>query len=329
MHCWSHETAGGSDRIAGPGINHFDPKTRLALCLRCEKAAEINSEKIRIKGLPAAGYFHPDLPAHTQICDSAAEQWMLSAGNQAHEILQGLTDRGIASLILAADASRCPRFHKAAITSYRGTVELSNLEPVRLLSAFRRLEVTSKSPLNVHGVLMRMYDLGVLLMGDSGVGKSELALELLSRGHQLVSDDAVELRHIGHRCLLGSSPELLAGFVEARGLGILDAGALFGRQAIAPPARIDLVFELYERPVTLKNVPPDVRLHGLRSVREFLGEPIPVISLSRRLGHNLAVLVEAGCRDHWLRLAGYHADACFIKKQQYRIDSGIDQHPPD
>lgn len=327
MHCWLPETKGGNGHPTGSGIRHFDSKTRLALHLRCQKPAEIDAKQAWTPTLPSVGYFHPTLSAHIQICDSAADQWTLSAGNQAHAILEKLVDRGIMTLILAADAARCRRFKKVATASYRGTIEISSLGPARLLSNLRQRDLIRKKPLNVHGVLMKMYGLGVLLVGHSGVGKSELALELLSRGHQLVSDDAVELRHVGRGCLLGSSPELLAGFIEARGLGILDAGALFGRQAVASPVRIDLVFELYERPPTVHPTPTDVRLHGLRSARQLLGEFIPVISLSRRLGHNLAVLVEAGCRDHWLRLAGYHADACFIKKQQCRIDSGVDRRP--
>lgn len=330
MHYWLPEESSGSGEPTAASACPLDSKTRLSLQLRCQKPGEPVARQTGVVTLPLAGYFHPRLPTHIQICDSAAEQWAVCIGQQqAHEVLETFRERGVTTLILAADATRCLQFHRMAEASYRGTIEISSLGPTQLITSLRRLQLARQDTLNVHGVLMKMHGLGVLLAGQSGVGKSELALELLSRGHQLVSDDAVELRRVGRGCLLGSSPELLAGFIEARGLGILDARALFGKDAIAPPTRVDLIIELYERPTPLRAAQADARLHGLRTTRNFLGESIPVISLSRRLGHNLAVLAEAGCRDHWLRVAGYHADMCFIKKQQSRIDFGVDRRRPD
>jgi serine kinase of HPr protein (carbohydrate metabolism regulator) len=164
----------------------------------------------------------------------------------------------------------------------------------------------------LHGVFLKVFAQGVLLTGASGVGKSELALELLARGHRLVADDAAELRRRGAR-VHGHCPPLLRGFLEARSLGILNIERLYGRRALAASAPLDLIIEL--------DTPPAEAAHGLerlsgrRDTREVLGVTVTVISIPIRLGHNLAVLVEAACRDHVLRQRGYRADADLAVRQ--------------
>ena len=161
-----------------------------------------------------------------------------------------------------------------------------------------------------------MLDLGVLLTGASGVGKSELALELLARGHRLVADDATEFRRQGLQ-LIGHCPPLLRGFLEARSLGILNIRKQHGARAIAPDTPLDLIIEL--------DAPREASTHGLerltgsRSERDLLGLPVAQISIPIRLGHNLAVLVEAACRDHKLRQRGYRADDDLAARQLQAI----------
>lgn len=167
--------------------------------------------------------------------------------------------------------------------------------------------------LTLHGVFMRVDGLGVLLTGASGVGKSELALELLNRGHQLVADDAADFGLSATGRLLGRCPPLLRGFLEARSLGILNVRRLYGKRAIAPPTPLDLVIAL-----DAPGPSPDVgleRLTGRRSERDILGKRVPEISIPIRLGHNLAVLVEAACRDLKLRRRGYRADEDLSHRQ--------------
>lgn len=167
------------------------------------------------------------------------------------------------------------------------------------------------APLTLHGVLMHIHGLGVLITGASGVGKSELALELLARGHKLVADDAAELRRTGRR-LSGHCPALLAGFLEARSLGILNIRKLYGARAVRRRCAIDLVIELDPPRPTESGLE---RLTGRRGTRTLLGVEVPEISIPIRLGHNLAVLVEAACRDLKLRRRGYHADEDLAQRQ--------------
>ncbi|MDR3418216.1 MAG: hypothetical protein P4L83_18745 [Nevskia sp.] len=154
----------------------------------------------------------------------------------------------------------------------------------------------------------------MFLRGASGAGKSELALELLSRGHKLVADDVVEWQRSAEQ-VLGRCPALLEGFIEVRGLGILNARALYGEAAVIAQAALDLVIDLGQR----AEGTPDERLGGSRTCFQVLGVTVPEISLPRRVGHNLAVLVEAACRDHRLRLAGYRADEDLVRRQLKQI----------
>lgn len=152
----------------------------------------------------------------------------------------------------------------------------------------------------------------MFLRGASGAGKSELALDLVARGHQLIADDAVEWRRGARGTVIGHCPPLLRDLVEIRGLGILNVRKLYGTAAVARSARLDLVIDLGP-------VGPDraqQRLHGRRGAYPLLGAELPEISLRRRVGHNLAVLVEAACRDHRLRLAGYRADEDLVERQR-------------
>ncbi|MGH8540090.1 MAG: hypothetical protein ACRETW_06235 [Stenotrophobium sp.] len=169
----------------------------------------------------------------------------------------------------------------------------------------------------LHGVFMEIFDLGVLLSGPSGVGKSELALELLGRGHRLVADDAAEFTRDTDGVLHGRCPPLLSGFLEARSLGILNVREMFGAHCLRDARRLDLVIRLEFRHEMQARALE--RLEGRRSQISVLGAELPEISIPIRLGHNLAVLVEAACRDQKLRQSGYRADEDFAARQLQAI----------
>lgn len=162
---------------------------------------------------------------------------------------------------------------------------------------------------------MQVHGLGVLIIGHSGVGKSELALELLTRGHQLVADDATEFIRRGAG-LEGRCPPLLNGFMEARSLGILNVRRMFGARAVRARHPLHLIVELEFRASALKRVPDALeRISGRRQPRKLLGAEVEQITVPIRLGHNLAVLVEAACRDFVQRRRGYRADEDFTRRQ--------------
>lgn len=182
---------------------------------------------------------------------------------------------------------------------------------------------TSRESITLHGVFVRVHGVGVLLSGASSVGKSELALELLTRGHQLVADDAVDFS-LRRNLVIGRAPRLLRGFMEARSLGVLNIRRLYGPQALASHAQLDLVIRL-EAPRTERDSGLE-RLSGRRNECVVLGMTLPEITIAIRLGHNLAALVEAACLDLQLRQQGYRADddlsarqAREIRRQELRI----------
>jgi len=170
--------------------------------------------------------------------------------------------------------------------------------------------------ITLHGVFMEVMGTGVLITGDSSVGKSELALELITRGHRLIADDAPEFARITPDTLLGSCPEMLRDFLEVRGLGILNVRAMFGASAIKENRNLRLIIILQE----IEDAGQIDRLHGSRRMRNIQGIDIPEITLPVAPGRNLAVLLEAAVRNHILISNGYDASQSFIERQKERLE---------
>lgn len=170
----------------------------------------------------------------------------------------------------------------------------------------------------LHGVFLEVLGMGVLLTGHSAVGKSELALELITRGHRLVADDAPEFRRIAPDIVAGSCPPLLREFLEVRGLGILDIRAMFGDSSIANSMYLQLIVHL--KRMKLQEIADMERLHVAGQNRIVLGVEIPQITVPVAPGRNLAILVETAVRNHMLRLKGYDAAEVFIERQRKAIE---------
>ena len=170
----------------------------------------------------------------------------------------------------------------------------------------------------LHGVFMEVMDCGVLLRGAARVGKSELALELIVRGHCLIADDVARFRWEAPGILVGGCPALLCDFLEVRGLGIINVRAMFGDRCIKKEKQLTLIVHLLacreEEGMERVN-----RIHGDRQSQRFMGVEIPQITLPVAPGRNLAVLVEAAVRDYQLRQHGYNAASDFIERQRQQI----------
>ncbi|MGB5396641.1 MAG: HPr(Ser) kinase/phosphatase [Gammaproteobacteria bacterium] len=171
----------------------------------------------------------------------------------------------------------------------------------------------------VHGVFMEVLGTGVLITGESSVGKSELALELISRGHRLVADDAPVFTRIGPDVLDGSSPTLLQDFMEVRGLGVINIREMYGDNALKNNKYLRLVIQL--KRLSQNDREKLDRLHGNRNLRDILGVEIPVILIPVAPGRNLAVLVEAAVRNHILRDSGHDATEQLIELHQQAINN--------
>lgn len=157
--------------------------------------------------------------------------------------------------------------------------------------------------ITIHGVLVDVYGEGLLIMGESGIGKSEAALELVRRGHRLVTDDVVELRKINEHMLIGTSPDITRYFIELRGIGIIDVKSLFGVECVKEKQQIDLVIKLED----WKKDNEYDRLGLEEEYTEFLGNKIVCHSLPIRPGRNLAVICETAAVNHRQKKMGYNA----------------------
>ena len=167
----------------------------------------------------------------------------------------------------------------------------------------RWLKVELAPRISIHGVLVDIYGEGVLITGESGIGKSEVALELIHRGHRLVSDDVVEIKKVSDATLIGTAPDITRHFIELRGIGIIDAKALFGVESVKNTQSIDLVIKLEE---WSRDKEYD-RLGLKEEYTEILGNKVVCHSLPIRPGRNLAVIVESAAVNHRQKKMGYNA----------------------
>ena len=172
--------------------------------------------------------------------------------------------------------------------------------------------------ITIHGVLVDVYGEGVLITGESGIGKSEAALELIRRGHRLVTDDVVEIRKINEHTLVGTSPEITRHFIELRGIGIIDVKTLYGVECVKEKQNIDLVIKLEE---WHKEAEYD-RLGLGENYIEFLGNKVVCHSLPIRPGRNLAVIVETAAVNHRQKKMGYNAAQELYRRVQENLTRG-------
>ena len=169
--------------------------------------------------------------------------------------------------------------------------------------------------ITVHGVLVDVYGEGVMITGESGIGKSEAALELIRRGHRLVPDDVVEIRKINEHTLMGTSPEITRHFIELRGIGIIDVKTLYGVECVKEKQQIDLVIKLED----WKKEADYDRLGLEEEYAEYLGNKVVCHSLPIRPGRNLAVIVETAAVNHRQKKMGYNAAQELYRRVQANL----------
>lgn len=260
----------------------------------------IHPDRIHVFGLSELGY--------TQRLDTARREALFDELIAGHPPAVVLAD-GIeppAGLIERAD---------------RGGVPLMTcpLPSARVIETLRMsLAKTVAKSCSIHGVLMDVLGMGVLISGESGLGKSELALELISRGHGLVADDVVELARIAPHAIEGRCPALLQNLLEVRGLGLLDIRTIFGESAVRRKLKLSLIVHLVRRS-TLDDEHQRMPLEALS--QDVLGLPISKVVIPVAAGRNLAVLTEAAVRSTILQLRGFDTTAEFVARQRALIES--------
>lgn len=287
------------------------------LCGRLEAFISVTEERIWPADL--VGHLNLIHPDRVQIIGGAELAWARRSTREkvAHQFAEILAARPPAVII--ADHCEVPnlllRQCEAANVAMLTTPQpsASVIDQLRLYLSRQLAEKVS-----LHGVFMDVLGLGVFITGDSGAGKSELAVELISRGHGLVADDIVEFSRIAPTVLEGRCPELLRNFIEVRGLGILNIRTIFGETACRRKMRLKLIVHLQRR---IPGVDDPLRLSVEQESEDILGVSIRRVVVPVAAGRNIAVLLEAAVRSTILQLRGIDSTAEFIENQQQAMNA--------
>lgn len=261
-----------------------------------------------------AGYLNTIYPNKVQILGTEELEWLDALeARQRWETIEKIIQARPLALVITKNLP-CPEDLREAAEESQTPLWVSPRRGHELLNHLSyHLARTLAPRVTLHGVFMEIYSIGVLITGEAGSGKSELALELLSRGHRLVADDAPEFTQIAPDVLDGTCPELLQDLLEVRGLGVLDIREMFGDTAIKRNKYLRLIVHL-TKPMTEPAPNGYERLTGDSGTRHVLDLDVPLITLPVMPGRNLAVLTEAATRLHILRSKGVDPAAMFIAR---------------
>jgi HPr kinase/phosphorylase len=253
---------------------------------------------------------------HLQALDSVTRQ----------KTLHRLAASDMACLVVAGD-ERVPDYLSTHADLMHVALFATPLDSVELMWMLRPyLARVLADSAAMHGVFLDVLGMGVMLTGESGVGKSELALELISRGSGLIADDVIELYHIAPETLEGRCPALLRDFLEVRGLGVLNIRSIFGEAALRPRKSLKLIVHL-EKPAGGDTHYVE-RLPLKPGFQEILGVSVGKVTIPVAAGRNLAVLVEAAVRNRVLQLRGIDSTSEFIARQAQELNGGGESDMP-
>jgi HPr kinase/phosphorylase len=276
----------------------------------CDDIDIITSEVNR-PGLALTGYFTDFEKDRLQLMGNAEHGYLESLTPDDRKAkVDALFSRKFPALIICQGIEAIPEITESA-KKYEIPL-LGTEEPTSnvMSSVISLLSVKLAPQVTRHGVLVEVYGEGILMLGESGVGKSEAAMELLKRGHRLVADDAVEIKRVSNRTLVGTSPEIIRHLIELRGIGIVDVRQIFGMGAVKESEKIDLV-------LSLENWSQDTKYDrfGLEYEQyDILGLQVPMITIPIKPGRNLAVIIEVAAMNNRLKRLGYNAAAELNKR---------------
>ncbi len=272
---------------------------------------QITTPEVMRPGLALAGFFEIFDSGRVQIIGNAERRYLesLDAEIRRQHILDYINADPIA-VIYSTSGEVFPDMMEAA--QARGVPLLRSKENTSPLMAaiISSLNNHLAPRITRHGVLVEVYGEGLLLLGDSGVGKSETAIELVKRGHRLIADDAVEIKRVSDKTLVGTAPEIIRHYVELRGIGIVDVRRLFGMGAVKMTERIDLIINL-ENWVQGKMYD---RLGLDEETTDILGLKIPSITIPVKPGRNLAIILEIAAMNNRQKKMGYNTAEEFNRK---------------
>lgn len=285
---------------------------------------EVSVSKIKISqpdinrpALQLTGYFEHFEETRIQVIGFVEYTYMQNnmSDDQKEQIYDQLMSYKVPCVVFCRELMPDEIF-LAKANKYQVPVFLSKKSTSAFMAeAIRWLNVKLAPFISVHGVLVDVYGEGVLITGESGIGKSEAALELIKRGHRLVTDDVVEIRKVSDETLIGTAPDITKHFIELRGIGIIDVKALFGASSVRETQNIDLVIKLEDWD---KDKEYD-RLGLEEEYIEYLGNKVVCHSIPIRPGRNLAIICESAAVNHRQKKMGYNAAQELYKRVQANL----------
>lgn len=271
----------------------------------------ISTTEVNRPGLHMAGYFEFFDEKRIQIIGKSEEGFLQRfTDEKARARLEEFFSRKPAAVIICRDLQIDSVFvdiaKKHGVPLLRSAESTSDFTSA--LIAFLNLHLAPR--VTRHGVLVEVYGEGILLLGESGVGKSETAIELVKRGHRLIADDAVEIRRVSNKSLVGTAPDNIRHFIELRGIGIINASRIFGAGAVKLTEKIDLVINM--EPWDMNKAYDRMGLES--QTTEILDLKIPSLTIPVKPGRNLAVIIEVAAMNSRQKKLGYNAAEDLLKR---------------
>lgn len=284
-------------------------------------AIKITQPDINRPALQLAGYFEHYETTRPQIIGFVEYSYMENMSDETkREIYPKVLDEDIPCIIFCRELRPDPIFVEVANKNGVPILLTKKATSAFMAEIIRWLNVKLAPCISVHGVLVDVYGEGVLITGESGIGKSEAALELIKRGHRLVSDDVVEIRKVSDDTLIGSAPDITRHFIELRGIGIVDVKSLFGVSSVLDTQNISLVIRLEEWD---KEKTYD-RLGLEENYTEYLGNKVVCHNIPIRPGRSLAIICESAAVNYRQKKMGYNAAQELYQRVQNSLAKGRD-----
>ncbi len=286
----------------------------------------VSSSDLNRPGLQMAGFFDYFDTTRVQVIGKVECTYLEQFSSEERtEIFDKFFSHHFPAIIITRDIRAFPEMLTAA-EKYNRTILRTEMETSSFMSALIRYLNVELAPRRTrHGVLVEVYGEGILIMGESGVGKSETAIELVKRGHRLVADDAVEIKRVSDKTLVGTSPDVIRHFVELRGIGIVDVKEIFGMGAVKNTESIDMIIHL-EPWVEGKQYD---RLGMVDEYTNIMGINIPSITIPVKLGRNLAVIVEVAAMNNRQKKMGYNAAVELNNRLMRQMEINMATEDPD
>ena len=271
----------------------------------------ISSVEVNRPGLQLCGFYQYFDNARIQVIGKSEEGYLNEFGPEEYEKrVKEFFSKKAATVIISSDLPITDVMKAAAEENSVPLLRTSDATSAFMSSLISFLNVELAPRVTRHGVLVEVYGEGLLIVGESGVGKSETAIELVKRGHRLIADDAVEIRRVSSRSLVGSAPENIRHFIELRGIGIINARRIFGVGAVNLTSKIDLVINLEQ----WKADKVYDRIGLEEQTTEILENKVPSVTIPVKPGRNLAVIIEVAAMNNRQKKMGYNAAQELLKK---------------